>query len=349
MQKLRFLNFNGFLVLDSRNIAEVLGESHQDLVREICSYTKEIDEDSAMEVSTYFFIPSAYISTNDQIMPSYLISKMGCDYIAEKRNNKQCINQEEGEKMGKILLLSFEGQNVLDSRDVAEMVGKKHAHLMRDIHGYINDLEENPNLDSRQFFIESTYTTKQNKIMPCYLLTKQGCEFVANKMTGKKGNQFTAQYVGLFNSMKQELQSRQPDSYMIDDPVKRAERWIEERKAYEKVLPKAEYYDSQMRNPGLMTVTEIAKDYGWSGSHMNQMLKELKVIYRQGSHWVLYQKYANKGYGQYEPYPFKDSDGKQNAKNNLKWTQKGRKFIYDLLAEHGIRPILEENDEDERL
>lgn len=349
MNKLHFLNFNGFSVLDSRNVAEVIGESHQDLVCEIRSYAKEIDEDPTMEASTYFFIPSAYISTNDQIMPSYLISKMGCDYIAEKRSNKQCINQEEGEKMGKILLLSFEGQNVLDSRDVAEMVGKKHAHLMRDIHGYINDLEENPNLDSRQFFIESTYTTKQNKIMPCYLLTKQGCEFVANKMTGKKGNQFTAQYVGLFNSMKQELQSRQPDSYMIDDPVKRAERWIEERKAYEKVLPKAEYYDSQMRNPGLMTVTEIAKDYGWSGSHMNQMLKELKVIYRQGSHWVLYQKYANKGYGQYEPYPFKDSDGKQNAKNNLKWTQKGRKFIYDLLAEHGIRPVLEENDEDERL
>ena len=344
MNKLHFLNFNGFSVLDSRNVAEVLSESHQDLVCEIHSYAKEIDANPAMEASTYFFIPSAYISTNDQIMPSYLISKMGCDYIAEKRSNKQCINQEEGEKMGKILLLSFEGQNVLDSRDVAEMVGKKHAHLMRDIHGYINDLEENPNLDSRQFFIESTYTTKQNKIMPCYLLTKQGCEFVANKMTGKKGNQFTAQYVGLFNSMKQELQSRQPDSYMIDDPVKRAERWIEERKAYEKVLPKAEYYDSQMRNPGLMTVTEIAKDYGWSGSHMNQMLKELKVIYRQGSHWVLYQKYANKGYGQYEPYPFKDSDGKQNAKNNLKWTQKGRKFIYDLLAEHGIKPVLERHD-----
>lgn len=349
MKELHFLNFNGFSVLDSRNVAEVIGESHQDLVCEIRSYAKEIDEDPTMEVSTYFFIPSAYINADGQIMPCYLISKIGCDYIAEKRSNKQCINQKEGEKMENISLLNFEGQDVLDSRDVAEMVGKKHAHLMRDIHGYINDLEENPNLDSRQFFIESTYTTKQNKIMPCYLLTKQGCEFVANKMTGKKGNQFTAQYVGLFNSMKQELQSRQPDSYMIDDPVKRAERWIEERKAYEKVLPKAEYYDSQMRNPGLMTVTEIAKDYGWSGSHMNQMLKELKVIYRQGSHWVLYQKYANKGYGQYEPYPSKDSDGKQNAKNNLKWTQKGRKFIYDLLAEHGIRPVLEENDEDERL
>ena len=349
MKELHFLNFNGFSVLDSRNIAEVLGESNQDLVREIHSYAKEIDEDPAMEASTYFFIPSAYISADGQIMPCYLLSKMGCDYIAEKRSNKQCINQKEGEKMENISLLNFEGQDVLDSRDVAEMIGQRHTDLLRRIKGYINDIEPNAKLRPANFFIQSTYTDKNNQVRPCYLLTKQGCEFVANKMTGKKGNQFTAAYVGLFNSMKQELQSRQLDSYMIDDPVKRAERWIEERKAYEKVLPKAEYYDSQMRNPGLMTVTEIAKDYGWSGSHMNQMLKELKVIYRQGSHWVLYQKYANKGYGQYEPYPFKDSDGKQNAKNNLKWTQKGRKFIYDLLAEHGIRPVLEENDEDERL
>lgn len=346
MKELHFLNFNGFSVLDSRNVAEVLDEPHQDLVREIHSYTKEIDEAPAMEASTYFFIPSAYINADGQIMPCYLLSKMGCDYIAKKRAKKQFVKQEEGEskQMDKISLLNFEGQDVLDSRDVAEMVGKTHAHLTRDIAGYVKDISTNPNLDSLKFFISSTYKDKKGEVRKCYLLTKQGCEFVANKMTGKKGNQFTAAYVGLFNSMKQELQSRQLDSYMIDDPVKRAERWIEERKAYEKALPKAEYYDSQMRNPGLMTVTEIAKDYGWSGSHMNQMLKELKVIYRQGSHWVLYQKYANKGYGQYEPYPFKDSDGKQNAKNNLKWTQKGRKFIYDLLAEHNIKPVLERHD-----
>lgn len=232
MNKLHFLNFNGFSVLDSRNVAEVLSESHQDLVCEIHSYAKEIDANPAMEASTYFFIPSAYINANGQIMPCYLISKMGCDYIAEKRSNKQCVNQKEGEKMENITLLNFEGQDVLDSRDVAQMIGKTHAHLTRDIAGYIKDINQNPNLDSDRFFIPSTYKAGTGKQYQNYLLTKQGCEFVANKMTGKKGNQFTAAYVGLFNSMKQELQSRQLDSYMIDDPVKRAERWIEERKAY---------------------------------------------------------------------------------------------------------------------
>lgn len=72
-------------------------------------------------------------------------------------------------------LLNFEGRSVLNSRDVAEMIGKEHKHLMRDIRTYINDMQDSPNLDPRQFFIESTYTSDQNKILPCYLLTKQGC------------------------------------------------------------------------------------------------------------------------------------------------------------------------------
>ena len=101
-------------------------------------------------------------------------------------------------------------QDVMDSRDVAKMIGKRHRDLMRDIRRYISDLEESeklrsrdmemdPKLDSSKFFIESSYVSQQGKELPCYLLTKQGCEFVANKLTGKKGTIFTATYVGLFN------------------------------------------------------------------------------------------------------------------------------------------------------
>ncbi|WP_370649559.1 phage regulatory protein/antirepressor Ant [uncultured Limosilactobacillus sp.] len=217
------------------------------------------------------------------------------------------------------------------------MIGKRHAHLMRDIRCYINDMEENPKLDSRQFFIESNYESSQGKLLPCYLLTKMGCEFVANKMTGKKGTLFTAQYVSLFNEYQASL--KKPDSYTIDDPVKRAERWIEERKAYEALVPKGQYFDSQMRNPGTMTVTEIAKDYGMTATKLNRLLHEFGVQFKQGKHWVLYHKYDDKGYTQYEAFAYNDNKG---VHNNLKWTQRGRKFIYDTLKEHGILPVLEQ-------
>ena len=95
-------------------------------------------------------------------------------------------------------------RKVMDSRDVAKMIGKTHAHLMRDISRYINDILTDPKLDSLDFFIESSYEDAKGEVRKCYLLTKQGCEFVANKLTGKKGTIFTATYVGLFNEYQKE-------------------------------------------------------------------------------------------------------------------------------------------------
>ncbi|MBN3413148.1 ORF6C domain-containing protein [Clostridium botulinum] len=90
----------------------------------------------------------------------------------------------------------------LESTEVSEMIGKEHKNLMRDIRNYV-DILEGSNLSSHNYFIESTYINSQNKEQPCYLLTKMGCEMVANKMTGKKGVLFTAKYVKRFNQMEQ--------------------------------------------------------------------------------------------------------------------------------------------------
>lgn len=245
-------------------------------------------------------------------------------------------------------LLNFEGQQVLDSRDVAKMIGKEHKNLLRNIRTYTKDIEESSKLSARVFFIPSTYQSKQGKILPSYLITKQGCEFVANKMTGRKGNQFTAQYVTLFNSMETQLQNPVEEA-MNKFPIPRTmgealQLAADQAKQLEAQKPKVDYYDRQMRNPGLMTATEIAKDYGWAAATLNKELHKRGVIFKQGSHWVPYQKYAGKGYTQYEPFDYEHRNGKAGVHNNLKWTQKGKKFIYDLLAEDGIKPVMEQMD-----
>lgn len=102
------------------------------------------------------------------------------------------------------IIKQVNSQEVMDSRDVAKMINKTHAHLMRDIARYINDILTDPKLDSLDFFIESSYEDAKGEVRKCYLLTKQGCEFVANKLTGKKGTIFTATYVGLFNQYQKE-------------------------------------------------------------------------------------------------------------------------------------------------
>ncbi|HBG8547963.1 TPA: phage antirepressor KilAC domain-containing protein [Clostridioides difficile] len=112
--------------------------------------------------------------------------------------------------MNDLTIINQNNQFLVESREVAELIEKKHDNLLRDIRGYKKILEDSSNLKSQDFFIESTYINTQNKIQPCYLLTKKGCDMVANKMTGEKGIIFTAIYVTKFEEMEQELKKQQP-------------------------------------------------------------------------------------------------------------------------------------------
>lgn len=95
----------------------------------------------------------------------------------------------------------------LNSREVAEMVEKTHANLLKDIRSYINQLAE-VNFHSGDFFTESTYVDSNNQSRPCYLVTKKGCEFIAHKLTGQKGTEFTARYINRFHEMEDGIQQK---------------------------------------------------------------------------------------------------------------------------------------------
>ena len=92
--------------------------------------------------------------------------------------------------------------NTIDSREVAKMVKKSHAHLLRDIGIYCNHLTET-NFGLSEFFQESTYTDSTGRTLLCYQITRKGCEFIANKLTGKKGTLFTAAYINRFHELEQ--------------------------------------------------------------------------------------------------------------------------------------------------
>ena len=106
--------------------------------------------------------------------------------------------------------------------------------------------------------------------------------------------------------------------------------------------PKADYTDRILQSKSLVTITQIAKDYGMSGKKMNSLLHELKVIYKMGSQWLLYSKYQAKGYTHSETVNIEHSDGRSDVVMTTKWTQKGRLFLYELLKEHGTLPLIEQ-------
>lgn len=102
----------------------------------------------------------------------------------------------------------LELEQTLDSREVAGMVEKDHNKLLRDIRRYVEQLGE-AKIGHSDFFRESTYRSEQNKEIPCYKVTKKGCEFIAHKLTGTKGTIFTARYINRFHEMQDILSKKE--------------------------------------------------------------------------------------------------------------------------------------------
>ena len=241
--------------------------------------------------------------------------------------------------------------NVMDSREVAEMMEKTHAEIIQyleglnykdgrvKITGIIPTLEQSGDLQVADYFIESTYNDR-GRIKKCYLITKMGCELLGNKLQGAKGILFSAKYVERFNQMEKMLKEQSMDSYMIEDPYSRALRWAEEYK--EKVLlqkeievakPKVAYYDNVLDTKGSMTTTQIAKSFGMTSHKLNTYLNNKGIQFKMSGMWMLYKEYDGKGYAEIRTYINKK---KETTTHYLVLTEKGKEFIYNLLLEDKI-------------
>lgn len=108
--------------------------------------------------------------------------------------------------------------------------------------------------------------------------------------------------------------------------------------------PKGTYYDLVLNCKDLISISAIAKDYGWSAKRMNNYLHEKGVQYRQGKIWLLYQKHAELGYTSTKTHSAPGNDGEIHSYVHTYWTQKGRLFIYGLLKADGILPLIEKGD-----
>lgn len=112
----------------------------------------------------------------------------------------------------------------------------------------------------------------------------------------------------------------------------------------QELQPKATYYDLVLNCKDLLSTTKIAKDYGKSAVWLNNLLHELGIQFKRSDIWLLYQKYADKGYTSTKTHTYNKDDGTYGAKVHTYWTQKGRLFIYSLLKDNGYLPLIELDD-----
>lgn len=231
------------------------------------------------------------------------------------------------------LVIMHDQQAVTTSLILAEVFNKQHKNVIQAIEAKIEPAENSARY--KRMFYEGIYTDKKGEQRKMYYLNRDGFTFIAMGFTGRKADEFKLKYIDAFNRMEERIK-QQPAQYKL--PQTYSEALIELAKEVEKneeLQPKADKYDRYLSNKGLITITEIAKEYGMSGRELNKFLHEKGVIYKRGNKWFIYQKFANDGLVGYEIYM-------PEGRRSLKWTTKGEMFIRELLENNNIKPVLEQ-------
>lgn len=230
---------------------------------------------------------------------------------------------------------------------------KEHSDLLKSIRSEIETLEK-AGIKGQGNFSPTSYIDNWNREKPCYSMNKSGVLQMLNKESAVVRYK-TVQYI---EKLEKENEKLRHDSYMIDDPIERAKTWIIEQQEKQvlqlenaqnkqiigELKPKATYYDLVLQSTDLMPITLIAKDYGMGAQTLNRKLNELGVQYKRCGSWLLYDKYHAKGYTQSKTQSFPKPDGTIGTQLHTQWTQKGRLFIYDILKQNGILPMIERED-----
>lgn len=180
-------------------------------------------------------------------------------------------------------------------------------------------------------FAEENGLIGSNRTQHIYLLSERGYAKLLKILEDDKAWEIYDELVDNYFNMRQSIKQYKLPQTFSEALIELAK----EVKKNEVLKPKADKYDRYLSSKGLITITEIAKEYGMSGKKLNQFLHDKGIIYKRGSKWFIYQKYANERYVGYEIHL-------PEGRRSLKWTPEGEVFIRELLENNNIKPVLEQ-------
>lgn len=259
--------------------------------------------------------------------------------------------------MNELKIVEHQNQRVLLTSQLAESYGTTNKVISNNFNNNKERYEEGKHYfllqgDEFKEFVQSLNLGTQisSKARSTYLWTERGAFLHAKSLNTDKAWEVYDSLVEHYFKSKEAKPSLLPTNYkealmQLVASIEANEQLELSNKVKDQQIselkPKADYYDVILKNKGLATINAIAKDYGMSGASLNKKLHELGVQYKQGDIWLLYSKYQDKGYTQSQTIDIKRSDGRPDVTMHTKWTQKGRFFIYGLLKDNGILPMIE--------
>ena len=268
--------------------------------------------------------------------------------------------------MSDLVKFAFEKQT-MSSLEIAELTGKPHNDVMKAIRAMEPSWEK---VSQGKFSLSSRKVEQPNggiREYPCYELTKTECLYVATKFN----DEARAKLVLRWEELERKARASMLQLPNFTDPAEAAMAWAKEyrekkvlaieNQSLQKEIVRLEqdnsnlaaevqvlsddknYLDLIMRSRSLMTVTQIAQDYGMSAKAMNQILANMGIQYKNNGQWILYSKYKDGGYVSSRSIDITRSNGMPDTVMQTEWTQAGRRFLYEELKKQGIIPMLERN------
>ena len=256
-------------------------------------------------------------------------------------------------------LIQFEeSQQTMSSLEIAKLTGKPHNDVMKAIRAMEPGWEK---VSQGKFSLSSRKVQQPNGGMreyPCYELTKTECLYVATKFN----DEARAKLVIRWEELEKKSRAGMISLPNFEDPAEAAMAWakeykekkvlaIENKRLEEENIQLAvenqelkndkNYLDLIMRSKALLTVSQIAQDYGMSGKALNKKLADMGIQYSINGQWILYARYKDCGYVSSRSIDITRSDGRPDVVLHTEWTQAGRKFLYEELKKEGIIPMLE--------
>lgn len=239
--------------------------------------------------------------------------------------------------------------DTMTSLEIAEITGKKHAHVMRDIRSLIEQGVNGSN------FGLVNYKDKKGEVRPMFELTPKGCLILASGYDALLREKIINKLEELEKNHREQYQVPQSFSEALMLAAKQQEKIEQQQLALEsknkeivqlsatitEMQPKVSYVDTILSCKETVTTTQIAQDYGQSAKAFNILLRNFGVQHKVGGQWILYAKYLPCGYVQSETVSITHRDGSAGSVMHTKWTQKGRLFLYNELKKHEILPLIE--------
>lgn len=234
----------------------------------------------------------------------------------------------------------------MSSREIAEITGKQHKHVLRDI----RNMEPAWEKITQSKFGLSEYEDTTGRKLPEYQLDKREVLYVATKWN----DEIRAKLILRWEELENAQTKINPRLTLVEalrayaDEVERNEKLKGEIEVKNVLIaeyePKVTYYDQILASTDTITVTQIAKDYGMTAQELNELLHENKIQFKQSGQWILYKEYAKLGYTKSHTTPIIYKDGRKGDQLHTRWTQKGRLFLYELLKQKGHLPLIEQED-----